>query len=328
MQVQKDNDNTQRIPGIDTFRLCAVFSIIFLHVEYGQLPESLVWNLRLLCRWAVPFFFITGGYFSESKGKDYYVIIKKLLIIFFISSLIYLPVSLIKYGPGYIFSFDVIWLGTYFHLWFISSMVFGYLVIGLMERLRSSLLLPYISIFCLLYSLASDPYNVFKLSFPLGGMYCLSIPFLWIGMMIARSRKSLNAEYCLLLITAGLLLQIIEAMKLESFMGINPYDQQFLAGSIPLSIGMFMLSLRKIRIPSDLIMKMGRKYPLGVYLYHPLVSMIVFSIIAKILFGDVIANSNIYYLLRPIAVGIICLLGMAMLEKYYPMVYQWSMGDI
>lgn len=57
----------KRKNGIDLFRLIGAFFIMCIHAEYGKLNQEYVDNLRLFSRWAVPFFFITTGFFLGSK---------------------------------------------------------------------------------------------------------------------------------------------------------------------------------------------------------------------------------------------------------------------
>ncbi|NJK98229.1 MAG: acyltransferase family protein [Bacteroidales bacterium] len=52
---------TERNQTIDLFRLLAAFCVICIHVNYTSY-NSAIDILRLLTRWAVPYFFIVSGY--------------------------------------------------------------------------------------------------------------------------------------------------------------------------------------------------------------------------------------------------------------------------
>jgi surface polysaccharide O-acyltransferase-like enzyme len=53
--------------GIDLYRLIGAFFIMILHTSLGSLNIEFTENLRLLSRWAVPFYFMVSGYFIGLK---------------------------------------------------------------------------------------------------------------------------------------------------------------------------------------------------------------------------------------------------------------------
>ena len=54
---------------MDAFRLLASLGIIILHVEYPNVPGDIAAGLRLMNRWAIPFFFIVSGYYLAGKNS-------------------------------------------------------------------------------------------------------------------------------------------------------------------------------------------------------------------------------------------------------------------
>lgn len=56
-----------RLNAIDLMRLIAAFSIMFLHTSLGAISVNNQEIIRLSVRWAVPFFFITSGFFFRKK---------------------------------------------------------------------------------------------------------------------------------------------------------------------------------------------------------------------------------------------------------------------
>lgn len=124
--------------GIDYFRLIAAFMVIAIHVS----PWS-VWNadmeyLLTYCvgRIAVPFFFMTTGYFvlapyvwSNFKKKDpvrRYLV--KNIRLYLIVTVMYMPVSVYAGNmPGTVLQFfkRLFFDGTFYHLWYFPAAIIG-----------------------------------------------------------------------------------------------------------------------------------------------------------------------------------------------------------
>lgn len=124
--------------GIDGFRLIAAFMVIAIHVA----PLS-VWNEDIdylftycLGRVAVPFFFMTTGYFvlapyvkSDCKEK---VSIRRYLLkntlLYLLVSILYFPLSLYSGNVPKTSLTLIRWLlfdGTFYHLWYFPAAIIG-----------------------------------------------------------------------------------------------------------------------------------------------------------------------------------------------------------
>jgi surface polysaccharide O-acyltransferase-like enzyme len=120
-----------------------------LHADYGFLNQECVDNLRLFSRWAVPFYFITTGFFIREKieknNLDFKRIQKNvstLISILIVSSAIYILVNFVNgYFPIGIVS---VLIGSHFHLWFIGSLLTGYVFIWYLFFIGKPHFLPYI----------------------------------------------------------------------------------------------------------------------------------------------------------------------------------------
>ncbi len=119
----------KQFPAIDYFRLIASVFVIAIHTG----PLSSYWNAgnfwitRVLGRLAVPFFFMTTGYFLAQKqwrnGKSLW---KKFLILYVISSLIYLPCNLYLGNFHSASTLQAIFFdGTFYHLWYFPAVLLG-----------------------------------------------------------------------------------------------------------------------------------------------------------------------------------------------------------
>ena len=117
---------------------------------------------RGLCRLAVPFFFVTSGFFLIRKYTEnsYYLIQfeKKLCFLYFISILIYLPINLYS-GYFNVFSLpaflqDIFFDGTFYHLWYFPSCILGSLIAYYIVKkydYRISFIITFISILSSFY---------------------------------------------------------------------------------------------------------------------------------------------------------------------------------
>ena len=130
--------NTKHYTGIDFFRIIACIFVIAIHTAplYQINKDIDLLFTRGLCRLAVPFFFVTSGFFLIRKYTEnsYHLIQfeKKLCLLYFISILIYLPINLYS-GYFNVFSLpaflqDIFFDGTFYHLWYFPSCILGSLI--------------------------------------------------------------------------------------------------------------------------------------------------------------------------------------------------------
>jgi len=100
---------TDRNYSIDLFRLLGAFSVVIIHAKYGTLSTNaisniLAINIRLLSRWAVPFFFLISGFYLEkrfklSTGEPFFKSLINLISISIIANFIFI-VFLLFTNPG------------------------------------------------------------------------------------------------------------------------------------------------------------------------------------------------------------------------------------
>ena len=109
--------------GIDYFRLIAAFS------QIGDFMFT-----RIIARVAVPFFFITSGFFLISRytynAERLYAFIKKTALIYGVAILIYIPINIYNEYfkmdnllPNIIK--DLVFDGTLYHLWYLPASIIG-----------------------------------------------------------------------------------------------------------------------------------------------------------------------------------------------------------
>lgn len=122
----------QKLPALDGFRLVAAFLVVCIHTSpfasWTELGDF--WLTRVLARVAVPFFFMTSGYFLACSGwRGFGRTMKKLLLLYGCAILLYLPLN--WYNGGFT---PLQWLqkllvdGTFYHLWYFPAVLLGLLI--------------------------------------------------------------------------------------------------------------------------------------------------------------------------------------------------------
>lgn len=137
--------NRKAYTGIDYFRFMAAFLIIAIHTSplsrYTETGDFIL--TRIIARVAVPFFFMTSGFFLISRyaynADKLKAFIKKMVVIYAISIVIYIPLNLYNsyfsmdnLVPNMIK--DIFFDGTMYHLWYLPASMIGAAIAWLIVR--------------------------------------------------------------------------------------------------------------------------------------------------------------------------------------------------
>lgn len=329
-------EQKKRNQSVDTFRLFAALFVVILHLRYDSLPRDVAVGLRLMSRWAIPFFFIISGYFlalkySKTKRLDVLPTVERLIWIFLLWVLIYSPFVVMNHNLTtllkLITSPTFIYFGLFSHLWFLPSLMFGYLFISFCHHYNIKILLPIASLAAIIVALLAGSYTMFDIGFPLDyevARNWLSIPFLYLGFLFFQKGYP-NKWVSILLIVFGTGAQIFEAKFLYSQYEISAYDHQFLLGTIPFAIGMAALSLSEWKLlQHPILASWGDQYSLGIYLLHPAVIFTFMAWMSRYIPG--LADSALWELLTPVAVVLISLAVLSLLQKRAPLFFKFLFG--
>ena len=135
--MKAENENYDKsYTGIDFFRLAAALMVITIHTSpLAGISETGDFILtRIVARVAVPFFFVTSGFFLISR-YNYQIgklssFVKKTAQIYGIAIMVYIPIN---FYNGY-FSMenllpniikDIVFDGTLYHLWYLPASIMG-----------------------------------------------------------------------------------------------------------------------------------------------------------------------------------------------------------
>jgi surface polysaccharide O-acyltransferase-like enzyme len=325
-----------RNQSVDTFRLLAALGIVILHVEYPNVPSEIAIGLRLISRWAIPFFFIFSGYFlaannTKAERLNVQPAIERLIWIFLIWSLIYAFVVVDQHDVSTsikrIASPNFIFFGNFVHLWFIPSLIYGHLFVAFCINFNLKSFLPILSVIAIVIALFSGAYAVVELRIPFDfdvARNWLSIPFLYAGFLLYKKGYP-SWWVSLLLIVFGAGLQIAEAKYLHDQFGFSPYEHQFLIGTIPFAIGMAGLALSDLKfLKYPLFSSWGREYSLGIYLIHPLLVFLAPKLIGP--FAPGLLGNPIWQLFYPLTIMSIALIFLGITHRYFPLGFNILFG--
>ncbi len=267
--------------GIDCLRLLAALAVVILHTQISlKVPAEVKRYIFIGFRFAVPVFFIISGYALAPKllspQLEIATVLSRLAKIFLGALLLYLPLFLVWEGAEVLYtrlnSFSLLAIGTGFHLWFVSSLFFGLLMVSLINGTKANLLLPAISFSLLILCIGLNYYQRF-LPLDTGFIrYLNSIPLIYFGMVFRKipKRRIWDSDFLgpILLIT-GILLTILEVALVRNSGHPTNIDFEFSLGIILTSIGLFLSSLN---LPKThfltFLATLGRRYSLGIYIIH------------------------------------------------------------
>lgn len=271
--------------GIDLFRLIAALLVVAIHTSplasWNETADFLL--TRVVARVAVPFFFMATGFFLLPDGHIHRFL-KRSTIIYGIATLLYLPISLYAgilnqtpLLPQLVK--DILFDGTFYHLWYLPASICGMLVVSLLVRKLqplSSLIIVF-----LLYGvgLFGDSYYGLAQEIPLvrqlydglfwfsdytrNGLFFAPL-FLLMGGMIGRQNRTIERGIAIAGLVVSLLLMMGEALLLHRY-ALQRHDSMYLM----LPICMYFLFQWLLHWKGrDL--KGLRDISLLVYLLHPL----------------------------------------------------------
>lgn len=303
--------------GIDSFRLIAAFLVVAIHTSplaSFQATGDFILT-RIFARVAVPFFFVTSGFFLISRyspsAEKLLTFIKKTALLYGISILLYLPLNVYNgyfgmdnFLPNLIK--DLIFNGTLYHLWYFPSSMLGaaiawYLVKRVSYRgaFMITLLLYGIGLLGDSYYGIAEGFSGLKalfgqlfqvMDYTRNGFFFAPIFFL-LGGYMADSRKRLLPVKSTLGLGVSLILMLSEALVLHYFK-VQRHDSMYV----------FLLPVMYFLFQFLLPFKRGRKTGLRttaliIYILHPLFIVLI-RLLAKItgMQAFLVDNSLIHYL--------------------------------
>ncbi|MDO4452968.1 MAG: acyltransferase [Eubacteriales bacterium] len=284
----------QKYPAMDWMRMICAFLVVAIHTSVlSSFSETADFFLTgIVCRIAVPFFFMVSGFFLMPKIASRFSSVikteKKLLVMYMASVLLYLPLNI--YAGQYFFKdlpsfFRAFFLdGTFYHLWYFPAAAEGILLLGLMQRLFSRKICMFFCILLYLIGLGGDSYygiikdipllqSFYDTYFQIGtytrnGFFFAPV-FLCLGWILSDTRNRLFFPHAKKISLVSFALLIAEGWLLHTFQ-IPRHDSMYLY-LLPCMYGIFSV-LTAIPCSSQISF---RKISMFIYIIHPWVIVLV-----------------------------------------------------
>ncbi|WP_416325809.1 acyltransferase family protein [[Eubacterium] hominis] len=250
---------------IDVMKYLAAIMVICVHCNQLFPQDYLNFFIKnILCRIAVPFFFISSAYFVRkgSKTNDNYVktYLKNLIISYCFWSIIFIPIGLDWIHQnldlsGYLLPFALLYglvhIGTYYHLWYVPAMILAIFFVHKLLKRYSYKALFTLSIALFLFGSMESYYGLLppgwfkdffdiliKVIFTTRSGIFYGIIFTLIGFFLYDHQDNIISlsKYLSILTLLSFILLIIEGTFLY---GIERLDMNFMIMLIPFSFFFF-----------------------------------------------------------------------------------------
>lgn len=278
----------KRLYSIDLLKMLCAILVIFIHVWTPYRNYVLP-----ITRCAVPCFFIISGYLVYSVNKLIFEehlqrSVKNIFKIFVWSTILF---AFIKFLLAFKNNdFDFLQLSTLrdfilfnenpfgFHLWYINAYLYTLLIIFFFAK-KNKLIYIYRTIpFLLLMDLCLGKYSfvLWNKEFPYTytrNFLCVGIPYFSIGMLIKQYKKQiLKFNYLYLFTFSGIILfslgSMVEYKILVEFNKNTVRDHYISSTFLAISLFLFFVTLKSNK--STFLSRLGEKYSLYIYIFHPL----------------------------------------------------------
>ncbi len=155
------------LAGIDRFRLVAALLVVAIHTSpltsYTVIGDFVL--TRIIGRVAVPFFFMTTGYFALSQPERVRGLLLKTSRLYLICMALYLPVNVYAGHMNGLTVSDLIisllFEGTFYHLWYLPAAIIGICIVApFIKRNKSGLCAVVVSLLYLVGLLGDSYYGL------------------------------------------------------------------------------------------------------------------------------------------------------------------------
>ena len=274
--------NKLHYPWIDHVKYIVSFLVLIIHFrplsDYNSVIDFS--SAHILARIAVPFFFISSGYFIGVNGlskENVIKSVKKNFKLYLVWTVLYLPISFIFYMPIYpnlLINLTVI--GVYYHLWFIPALIISVLLLYYLSKKLKPFTIVVIAFLLFCIGVLGDAYYGFLHSgFLLDSMnqflkiftttrngLFFGFLFVSIGYWIQKTQihMKIRVRTTWVLFILSYVMMFVEMGLLVTYS--NPYEYNMYFSIIPTTFFLFSLCLYypSDKDASDLRVKSGLIY--------------------------------------------------------------------
>ena len=285
-------------PSLDGFRMLCAFLVIAIHTgvltSFSETADFFATGV--ICRIAVPFFFMVSGFFLMPKIADHFgalwKIEKKFCLLYLGAIALYLPLNL--YAGQYFFRnvpslLRAVCLdGTFYHLWYFPAVIEGVLLLALLQRVFPKKGCLCVCLVLYLIGLFGDSYYgisakcpalcaFYEAYFQIGSYtrngFFFAPVFLCLGWMLADPDLRISPGKAKRLCMGSFVLLAAEAAALHGI-GAQRHDSMYVF-LVPGMCGLFIMLLDSSDRISERTALSLRKYSAIIYLIHPWVIVFV-----------------------------------------------------
>ena len=285
----------ERDHALDIAKLIMAILVICIHTDplesYSDTGNFIL--TRVIARVAVPFLFITAGYyfFVKSRSKAQFMqYMKKLGVTYLIWSVVYLPVNLYVWSnEGFTKEWllqyvqQVFFVGTYYHLWFLPALMLAIAFVYYAHKLLSFRQIAAISLVLYLIGLLADSYYRLTVQIPVlreivsgylavfeysrNGLF-FGLPFVALGALMAKElpQWKLSDAICEFGLLFSFGWMVFEAALLR-ILGWPIHDRMYLM-LVPTVVFGFIVLLR-LRMQGKPFHAYASDISMVLYLIHP-----------------------------------------------------------
>lgn len=300
LDLSSQECKTKQFPAIDSMKLFCALLVVVIHTSpLSSISYFLNYGLvQYVARIAVPFFFVSSGYFCFRKttlqkfdSKAPFTYAKRVYFLYIIWTLIYLPKIIFEIytnergiGFGIISSILILVFSGHFHLWYLSGTAVSVVIItvALKKKIKIKTILLIGGILYIVGLLGQSYFGLLK---PLEGTVIWSILklyemiffttrngifegilFVGIGALFAFKRIEIKKNIAILGFIISMLLLLIEVFLVSYFDLVRENDMYLFL--VPVSFfGFYCVS--RIEIKSTDFTKKSRIYSSLIFYTHP-----------------------------------------------------------
>ena len=325
--------------GIDYFRFIAALLIVAIHTSpHSSFSETgnFIFT-RIVSRVAVPFFFMTSGFFLISRytcnAEKLEAFIKKTTLIYGVAILLYIPINVYN---GYFkmdnllpnIIKDIVFDGTLYHLWYLPASIIGAAIAWyLVKKLNYPKALMVASVLYLIGLFGDSYYGITEKISCLNSLYTYIFQvtdytrngiffapiFFILGGFIADNRPQITFGKSFLGFAISLALMLGEAMILHHF-DLQRHDSMY----VFLLPCMYFLFIVILHFKGKRLVSL-RTASLIIYIIHPMM-IVVIRLFSKLLHIQklFVENSIVHYFAVCLTSVVFSVVLTTMWNKYKP----------
>lgn len=312
--------------------ICSVLVVMVHYKPFGEAESgSMLWYLNFFikqycCRLAVPFFFITSGFFLYKKinlkdfhiapAKNYALRILKLYVLW---TIIYFPITFLNFfkeekGMFHavaVYIRDIIFVGSHYHLWYLNATVFAVMLISILlsKKISPKKIIFLAGCFYIIglfgtswfgllrpiQEICPAGWDILKLVQKIihttrNGLF-FGFIFIALGMGITFFKPDMKQKTALIGFSVSMILTALEVILLEHFHIVKTHDMYLFL--LPATFFLFCW-IRKLYLPDSPIYKRLRILSSLIYYIHVWVGTVIKAILNKL--NESLAVSSLLFI--------------------------------